>query len=189
MNGTATVAVLGRRLWLLFLVCGLVGLAALETVQVMDAGSGGRRDLGLVSEGSVTLGSLSVPEPAPAGHAARLALGDAYRLAFGSRRWEPMLAVGDAYRTLGGDAAGLPAVARAREAYLTALFRARQEGSVDAVLRVASAFETLGDHAVVQQAVVMAKRLATLSGDAADRAAVQRFSERLAGRVAAVTAP
>ena len=48
------------------------------------------------------------------------------------------LAVGDAYRQI-GDAGSFrrTAGAKARQSYLTALFRARGEGSVDGVLRVA----------------------------------------------------
>jgi hypothetical protein len=46
--------------------------------------------------------------------------------------------------------------ARAREAYMTALLRARRDHSVDGVLRAAVAFGELGDRAVVAQALRIA---------------------------------
>jgi hypothetical protein len=86
---------------------------------------------------------------------------DAYAAAFASRRWEGMLDVGHAYLRI-GDAAHARAafVPKARQAYLSALFRARQGGSPDGVLRVAAAFETLGDREMVQQCVVIAESMA-----------------------------
>jgi hypothetical protein len=85
----------------------------------------------------------------------------AYGAALGSRRWDGFADVGDAYLRI-GRASGAPArtVPRARDLYLSALFRARDTGSLDGVLRVASAFDNLGDREVVQQAVRMAHRLA-----------------------------
>jgi hypothetical protein len=57
-----------------------------------------------------------------------------------------MLAVGDArLRIDQSTGPGNTAVAKAREAYLAALFRARQEGSLEGVIRAAEAFDALGD--------------------------------------------
>jgi hypothetical protein len=49
--------------------------------------------------------------------------------------------------------------ARARQAYLVALFRARHERSVEGVLRVADAFGALGDVEVVKRCQRVAHRL------------------------------
>jgi hypothetical protein len=70
----------------------------------------------------------------------------AHSAALRSRHWEGLLAVGEA--RLRVERAADPekaAVATAREAYLAALFRARQEGSLEGVIRAAEAFEALGD--------------------------------------------
>lgn len=130
--------------------------------------------------GAVSAGRVPVPGrgigPAPwAGHLQRvdaaLARGDvptafsawraAYGTALGSRRWDGFADVGDAYLRI-GRASGAPsrAVPRARDLYLSALFRARDAGSLDGVLRIAAAFERLGDRAVAAQALGMARRLA-----------------------------
>jgi hypothetical protein len=63
------------------------------------------------------------------------------------------------------------AESRAREAYWTALFRARRQGSLNGVLDAAEAFGTLGDRVMVEQCIRIAERLALLTGDAdaADR--------------------
>jgi hypothetical protein len=86
---------------------------------------------------------------------------EAYGAALGSRRWEGFAEAGDAYLRI-GHASGAPAsaVPRARDLYLSALFRARDAGSLDGVLRIAGAFATLGDHDVTVQALRMARRLA-----------------------------
>jgi hypothetical protein len=68
--------------------------------------------------------------------------------------------------------AEMPSVSRtfatkARQAYLTALFRARDEGSMDGVLRAAWAFADLGDREVVDGALRIADRLAATAGDGA----------------------
>jgi hypothetical protein len=95
-----------------------------------------------------------VPEALAAWHAA-------YGAALGSRRWEGFADVGDACLRI-GRASGAPAsaVPRARDLYLSALFRARDVGSLDGVLRVAVAFDDLGDREVTVQALRMARRLA-----------------------------
>ena len=106
---------------------------------------------------------------------------DAYGTALESRSWESMIAVGDAFMKI-GRAAGTPGGARtnAREAYLTALIRARRNHSVEGALRSGEAFAGLGDRAIVEQSLYIAAQLAT-----GDEQAQQRVSEarlRWAGR-------
>lgn len=90
---------------------------------------------------------------------------DAYGAALASRSWESMIAVGDAFRAI-GRASGSVRGARmnAREAYLSALIRARREGSVDGAIRSAEAFRALDDRVVGEQCLRIAERLA--AGDA-----------------------
>ena len=105
----------------------------------------------------------------------------AYSAALGSRRWTGMADVGDAYLRI-GEAAGLrkPWEPRAREVYLNALLRARHEGSLDGVLRVAGAFAALGDTDVVEGALRIAERLATkLNSRDQVRAARERLMTRM----------
>src|SRR5438034_4881917 len=84
---------------------------------------------------------------------------DAYAAALRSRHWEGLVAVGDVYRRL-GDLGGFKEAAevKARTIYLAALFRARQEASLDGVLRAAEAFAELGDAPVVEQCLKLARR-------------------------------
>jgi len=104
---------------------------------------------------------------------------DAYRAALASRRWEHFVAVGDAYRRI-GEIAVFPATfdTKAREIYLSALWRARQEESLDGVLRVSEALAALGDGAGVEQGVRIAEALASLDSDA--QADVRAFAVRVA---------
>lgn len=70
----------------------------------------------------------------------------AYVLARRIRGWEPMIAVGDTalrMEALIGETKGVRA--RARQAYLLALFRAREVGAQDGIDRTAAAFAALGD--------------------------------------------
>jgi hypothetical protein len=85
----------------------------------------------------------------------------AYGAALGSRRWDGFADTGDAYLRI-GRASSTPAraVPRARDLYLSALFRARDAGSLDGVLRMAAAFDRLGDRDVTLHAVRMARGLA-----------------------------
>jgi hypothetical protein len=82
---------------------------------------------------------------------------DAYSAALRSPRWEGMAAVGDAsvrLAELPRERAGM--LAEARRAYLSALFRARHQRSLDGVLRAAEAFAALGDRDAARHALVMA---------------------------------
>jgi hypothetical protein len=98
---------------------------------------------------------------------------DAYNAAVASRSWESMIAVGDAFMAI-GRASGVTRGARmnAREAYLTALIRARRDRSLDGVLRTAQAFRELDDHAVAERCLRIAAQLA-----AGDEQAQQRLRE------------
>jgi len=109
--------------------------------------------------------------------AADLAWRDAYVAALVSRRWDGLAEVGDAYLRIGEVARGRKAAeAKARSIYFDALFRARQQGSLEGVLRVAEAFAMLGDHEVALQGVRIAEGLAAKAFDlpARDRARAAR---------------
>jgi hypothetical protein len=85
----------------------------------------------------------------------------AYGATIGSRRWEGFADAGDAYLRI-ARASGSPVggISRARDLYLSALFRASGAGSLDGVLRIASAFAELGEDEVVANALRIARRLA-----------------------------
>ena len=78
-----------------------------------------------------------------------------------SGQWEGLIEVGDASRRL-GVRGGFhhDGEANARDAYMTALLRARRQHSVDGVLRAAVAFGELGDREVVAHAVRIAEHQA-----------------------------
>ncbi|HKW95480.1 MAG TPA: hypothetical protein VJX92_26575 [Methylomirabilota bacterium] len=106
------------------------------------------------------------------------ALHDAYGAALQSRHWQAMIAVGDAFMVVGrapGNAAG--AHIEARQAYLTALIRARRVHSVEGVLRTAEAFRRLGQRDAVDQCLHIAGLLA--AGDEAAQQRVRDSRQRL----------
>jgi hypothetical protein len=82
----------------------------------------------------------------------------AYGAALAGRHWEGYAAAADAYLRI-ARVASTPGAPRARDLYLSALFRARDAGSRDGVLRVAAAFDALGDREVAAQAQRIAHRL------------------------------
>jgi hypothetical protein len=86
---------------------------------------------------------------------------DANAAALASRRWDALVEVGDAFLEI-GRATGTPSAAKpnARLAYMAALGRANASKSVDGILRIADAFEKLGDHEVSRQCLKLAKSLA-----------------------------
>ena len=92
--------------------------------------------------------------------AASVASTEAYRAALGSRRWEGLVDAADAYlrvaRAAGTPQTGAP---HARQLYLAALFRARDAGSVEGVVRIAQAFDSLGDREAADQAIRTAQRM------------------------------
>ena len=108
---------------------------------------------------------------------------DAYAAALRSRHWEGLVAVGDVYRRL-GDLGGFKqaAAVKARTIYLAALFRARQEASLDGVLRAAEAFAELGDAPVVEQCLRLARPLAAETRDARADRRLRVFAERWEAR-------
>ena len=84
----------------------------------------------------------------------------AYAAAVRSGRWDAMTDVGDAALRVGPvpEFRETPRAA-ARRSYLTALFRARGQRSIDGVLRACQGFALLGDVAVVQQCVRIGQEL------------------------------
>lgn len=85
---------------------------------------------------------------------------EAYKQAVKSGWWEAMLDVGDAALEIGDVPEFRPSPqAAARQSYLTALLRARAQGSLDGVLRAGEAFAGLGDRAVVEQCLHIAHEL------------------------------
>jgi hypothetical protein len=106
---------------------------------------------------------------------------EAYVAAVASRRWQGMVEVGDLHRRIGarGGFSGA-AAARARECYLTALLRARAEGSIDGVLQATDAFLEIGDDAVVSQGLQIARAVATRDPDPRARERVAMLEARAA---------
>jgi hypothetical protein len=104
---------------------------------------------------------------------------DAYGAALASGSWESMIAAGDAFMAI-GRASGSVRGARmnAREAYLSALIRARRDRSVDGAIRSAEAFRGLDDRAVGEQCLHIAAQLAAGDEQAQQRvlAARQRWA-------------
>ncbi len=94
-----------------------------------------------------------------------------------------MVEVGDATLRV-GEVSGYRKVseAKARRLYLQAFIRARQQGSIDGLLRTAQAFSALGDREVADQGIRLAERLAAQSRDrrASDR--VRAFRAQVAAR-------
>ena len=107
---------------------------------------------------------------------------EAYLAALGSWRWDGMLEVAHAYLRI-GQAAGRQqaSAARARNLYLAALFRAREQRSLDGVLRTAEAFARLGDRAAIEQCLRVAEALAAEAGDRDAPARVRAVAIQLAG--------
>jgi hypothetical protein len=110
--------------------------------------------------------------------AALRAANDAYTYALGSTRWDGMISAGDVYRRI-GDATGLRRSfdAKAREAYQKAFFRARQQASVEGVLRSMEGYSALGDTQMVGVGLRVAERLAARDPEA--MADVRAFRTRL----------
>ena len=121
--------------------------------------------------------------------AAVMAWRDAYGAALATREWEAMLAVGQTSLRIdqvAGDRAEFEP--KARQSYLAALFRARQQGSLDGVLHATEAFATLGDRDVVEQGLRIARQVA--GRDHVAQARVRGFAERFVnGVLAADTSP
>jgi hypothetical protein len=153
-------------LLLLFLLMTALLLPAIPTASAEPATSDWAARLQVMDD-AIAQGDLS---------GAQAAWREAYAAAHVGRGWPGMIAVGEAALRLGhvtGDAS--IAESRARRAYLTALLRARRQGSLDGVLTAGDAFGRLGDREVVQQALTVATELAARSGDDIARRRVQAF--------------
>jgi hypothetical protein len=114
-------------------------------------------------------------------HAAEWAWREAYGLALRSRGWEGLLAIGDARLRIGdlrGDDASEEA--DARKLYLAALFRARDQGSLDGVLRSTERFAGLGDYEMASHGIRIAGDVAARGRDPQALARVRAFAEQLA---------
>lgn len=112
---------------------------------------------------------------------------EAYGAALQSLRWEGMVEVGDTYLQIGDWLDFRRAfVGDSRASYLVALFRARQERSLDGILRSAEAFAALGDRDIAERCLQLAEHLVAQGPDPEARARVSAFAERWAGRLLAV---
>lgn len=114
-------------------------------------------------------------------YAADAARQNAYLAALESQRWDAMAAVGDASAQLGDEfpraRAGLrPDVQRI---YAIALRRAREQGSLDGVLRVSEAFADLGDRDRAREGLLEAADMLAASRDARDVQRLKELAERL----------
>ena len=110
--------------------------------------------------------------------AALRAANDAYSLALGTTRWDGMVTAGDLYRRI-GEATGLRRSfeSKAREAYQKAFFRARQQASVEGVLRATEGYAALGDAQMVGLGLRVAERLAARDPEA--QADIKSFRARI----------
>jgi hypothetical protein len=114
-------------------------------------------------------------------YAADAARQNAYLAALESQRWDAMAAVGDASAQLADEfpraRAGLrPDVHRI---YAVALRRAREQGSLDGVLRVSEAFADLGERDRAREGLLVAAELLAASRDARDVHRLKELAERL----------
>jgi hypothetical protein len=109
--------------------------------------------------------------------AALRAANDAYTLALGTTRWDGMVTAGDLYRRI-GEATGLRRSfeSKAREAYQKAFFRARQQASVEGILRATEGYAALGDTQMVGLGLRVAERLAARDPEA--QADIKSFRAR-----------
>ena len=115
--------------------------------------------------------------------AAQAAWREAYVTAHASHGWPGMIAVGDAALRVSRQAGARDVFEpRARRAYLTALLRARRQGSLDGVLAAGEGFGRLGDRSVVQHALDIATDLAARTGDGEARQRVQAFRSHWVSR-------
>ncbi len=116
------------------------------------------------------------------GQTALVRLRAAHRAALRTERWDAMTEVGDAARRASAMAAPPGrAMAMASRAYLAGLARAREQRSLDGVLRIAEGFAALGDREMVEYCIGVATRLAEADREA-ERVTrvtrVQSFMER-----------
>lgn len=113
-------------------------------------------------------------------NAAEMARQAAFLAARGSRRWDAMAAVGDASVRLMKSPGASPTVRpEAQRIYRWALFRARQQGSLEGVMRVSKAFIELGDREAARDGLAMATAMLTGTDGAHDADQVKALSDRL----------
>ena len=107
----------------------------------------------------------------------------AYAAALGSPGWVGLVEVAAASLRIGAiPGFARASEARARETYWTALFRARQQGSLNGVLDAAEAFGAIGDRSMVEQCIRIAESLAALNADSGTAERVRDLAARLAQR-------
>ena len=157
----------------------LIGGALLGAVTTSAVGAGDRPD----AKAAACTGNIRAMEDALARgdvYGAMSARDQAYLSALASRRWDAMADVGDAALKI-GQTAGLNRVMvpEARRAYRSALFRARQQSSLDGVLRATEAFVALGDLDGARQGLMIANELAVTSNEPHARERVRALQERL----------
>ena len=140
------------------LTLGLVGGTALGTLATTRVTvTGVERVRAPASRGDASLARqvAAVDAAIVAGDRSRAiyAWRDAYGLALRSGDWRSLVAVGDAAIRIDGlEEEGMAFRAEARQAYLLALFRARDAGAPEGVARVADAFAALGDREMAARA-------------------------------------
>ena len=138
----------------------LVALAGALTAR--PAGANGTGEVPWVSQLRAVNAALAQMDVA----AAERVWQEAYLAALGSWRWDGVLEVGRAYLRIGKAAGrGETSIARARNLYLAALFRAREQRSLEGLLRTAEAFAQLGDRGVVEQCFQIATSVAAETRD------------------------
>ena len=104
----------------------------------------------------------------------------AYSSALSHPGWLGLLTVANASLRLSAfPGLARDAVARARETYWIAFFRARQQRSLNGVLHAAEAFGLLGDYSTVEQCMRVAEGLAASTGDTEQLDRVRLIGARL----------
>jgi hypothetical protein len=146
----------------------LIALALVEAIS--NAGDGRQPPPGISAPWADHLVALAEARAAQDGRMAGLAYQDAYHSALASRRWEGMADVGDAAVDLGD-------TRRARIAFLTTAYRARDVRSAAGVLRAVDGFSALDDLRVARHWLQVARKLA--GGDSMERARVGVVARRL----------
>jgi hypothetical protein len=114
-------------------------------------------------------------------YAAEAARQNAYLAALGSRRWDAMAAVGDASARLGEEFPRVRENLRpeVHRIYCAALLRARQQESLDGVLRVSEAFADLGDRDRAREGLTVATGMLAASQRAYDADRLKALADRL----------
>jgi len=113
-------------------------------------------------------------------YAADLARRTAHLLALGSHRWDAMADVGDAcVRFLDAPGAGPTVRAECRHMYRSALAGARQQASIDGVLRVSEASTALGDQDMAREGLALATAMVSSFGAPAQLVRLKALEARL----------